>query len=482
MLQTVQKTMVELNMVEAGDCLLAGVSGGADSVCLLLLLKELEPVLKFSLEAVHVEHGIRGAESLRDEQFVVDLCKQHEIPLTCMKVDVPAYSKENSMSLEEAARVLRYEAFSTVAEKKHAKVALAHHMEDNAETILFQMLRGSSLTGLCGMRPLREDVAGVVYIRPLLRVHRKEIEDMLAVRGQAYCTDSTNKELEYSRNYLRNVVLPQLTQVNEQAVAHINGTAERLENIRDFLMQESEKAWAEVVTSTLCENAEKRRVCLSIEALTTLHPALQKELVLKAIAEAAGSRKDIAAVHVADVLDLCRKQSGKEIRLPYQVVAKRDFDTLVIYKNTDNGEEATAWTEISENALAALYTSGEILEVPLGKPNEFLRMRVFPYHGKSAKLPKKTYTKWLDYDKIKQGFCIRTRQSGDYFIGDSSGHHKKLKSYFVDEKISVTEREQMWILAQESLVLWLIGGRISEHMKVTEQTNAIIEIEYQGGN
>ena len=474
MLQKVQKTMVELNMVEAGDCLLAAVSGGADSVSLLLLLKELQPVLGFSLEAVHVEHGIRGEESLRDEQFVAKLCKQHGIPLTCVKVDVPAYSKEHKMSLEEAARVLRYEAFSAVAGEKQAKVALAHHMEDNAETILFQMLRGSSLTGLCGMQPIREDETGVVYIRPLLRIHRKEIEDMLGAYGQAYCTDSTNAELEYSRNYLRSVVLPQLAQVNEQAVSHINKTAEQLGDIQDFLAQETQKAWAEVVTQ------EEAQVCMKLDALIRLHPALQKEVVLKAIAEVAGSRKDIAAVHVADVLELCGKQSGKEIQLPYQVVARRDFDTLVLFRRCE--EKQTVWTEVSGRELQAALESGETVEGPFGKEGELLRMRVFPYHGKSAELPKKPYTKWMDYDKIKQGFCIRTRQSGDYFIGDASGHHKKLKNYFVDEKISAMERDRMWLLAQESLVLWLIGGRISEHVKVTEQTSTIIEIEYQGGN
>ena len=387
MLQKVQKTMVELNMVEAGDCLLAAVSGGADSVSLLLLLKELQPVLGFSLEAVHVEHGIRGEESLRDEQFVVELCKQHGIPLTCVKVDVPAYSKEHKMSLEEAARVLRYEAFSAVAGEKQAKVALAHHMEDNAETILFQMLRGSSLTGLCGMQPIREDETGVVYIRPLLRIHRKEIEDMLGAYGQAYCTDSTNAELEYSRNYLRSVVLPQLAQVNEQAVSHINKTAEQLGDIRDFLAQETQKAWAEVVTQ------EEAQVCMKLDALIRLHPALQKEVVLKAIAEVAGSRKDIAAVHVADVLELCGKQSGKEIQLPYQVVARRDFDTLVLFRRCE--EKQTVWTEVSGRELQAALESGETVEVPFGKEGELFRMRVFPYHGKSAELPKKPYTKWI---------------------------------------------------------------------------------------
>lgn len=480
MLQTVQKMMVELNMAAAGECLLAGVSGGADSVCLLLVLKELEAQMGFCLEAVHVEHGIRGEESLRDEQFVVELCEKYKIPLTCVKVDVPTYSKKQGMSVEEAARVLRYEAFSSIAREKKAKVVLAHHMEDNAETILFQMLRGSSITGLCGMQPVREDEYGVVYIRPLLRIHRKEIEEFLAVRGQIFCTDSTNQELEYSRNYLRGVVMPQLEQVNEQAVNHINGTAQRLEDIRDFLALETEKAWEQVTgnSSVLLQGVSVLK--LHINILESLHPALQKEVVLKAIAEVAGSRKDIAAVHVKDVLELCRKQSGRKIQLPYQVAVKRDFDTLVVYK--DSCEKETIWTQITASDLETILLSQEVMEVSLGEAGERLLIKVFPNHGKSAEVPKKAYTKWLDYDKIKQGFCIRTRQSGDYFIGDTLGHHKKLKNYFVDEKISAMERDRMWLLAQDSLVLWLIGGRISEHVKVTEQTKIIVELEYQGGN
>ena len=195
----VQKTVTQMHMIEKGDCVLIGVSGGADSVCLLLLLNELKESIGYSLEAVHVEHGIRGEESVHDERFVQALCEEKNIPLHIIRVDVPSYASENGVGLEEAARVLRYDAFAKLARGKKAKVALAHHMDDNAETILFQMLRGSSINGLCGMQPIRIDEKGVVYIRPFLRIRRSEIERELNKRLQVYCVDSTNSQIRYSR-------------------------------------------------------------------------------------------------------------------------------------------------------------------------------------------------------------------------------------------------------------------------------------------
>ena len=477
MLRKVQKTLEELNMAASQDLILVGVSGGADSVCLLLVLEALRKDMGYSLEAVHVEHGIRGQESMDDAAFVEDLCARMQVVCNKVSVDVPAYSAETGIGTEEAARILRYEVFARIAKEKHAKVALAHHMEDNAETILFQLVRGSSLTGLCGMQPVREDEEGIVYIRPLLSLHRGEIEDFLMAHGMGWREDSTNGELEYSRNYLRNVVLPQLLKVNDQAVAHMNGTAGRLQDVRDFLAQETKKAWVAISHET-AEEGKILEVSLDISALKELHAALQKEVVLKAISTVCGSKKDITAVHVEDVLSLCGKQSGREVSLPYQVAARRNFDRIVLQKAAELPECFSV--AISAEELENIFATGVELEVPL-RQKESLKIKIFSYNRESMKILKKSYTKWLDYDKIKKGFCIRTRRSGDYFIGDALGHHKKLKNYFIDEKISATEREQMWLLAQDSLVLWLIGGRISEHVKVTEDTKTIVEIEYNGG-
>ena len=175
MIRKVRKQIEEWNMIQKGDCIAAAVSGGADSVCLLLLLKELEQCMGFYLYAVHVEHGIRGKESMQDASFVKQLCETLNIPCETFFVDALAYAKEQKMGLEESARILRYKKFRAYALQKNAKIALAHHMEDNAETVLFQMLRGSSLTGLGGILPMRTEKSGITYIRPLLTAHRCEI-------------------------------------------------------------------------------------------------------------------------------------------------------------------------------------------------------------------------------------------------------------------------------------------------------------------
>lgn len=494
MLQKVRKTMEELHMVSGGETILAGVSGGADSVCLLLMLEKLQQVMGFKLESVHVEHGIRGQESREDAAFVEKLCREHGIPLHMIEVDVPGYSAQTGKGVEEAARELRYRAFASL----NGKIALAHHMEDNAETILFQLVRGSGVKGLCGMQPIRVDEDGVVYIRPLLQLHRSEIEEYLEAEGQAYCTDSTNLELDYSRNFLRNVVLPQLAQVNAQSVEHINAAAGRLREVWEYLETETDRVWEELVHIEADGGLR-----IATEELLELHPAMQKELLLRAIATVGGRRKDVTAVHVEDVLELCRKQSGRKLALANDVCAVREFGDICLVKR--ESEETVASTvkedvgeshdvkrgsdrvEVTADMLQELCMSGQPLVIPVGTKGECLRIRISPNERQgrnevsAIEIAKKPYTKWLDYDKIKQGFCIRTRQTGDYLIGDAAGHRKKLKQYFIDEKIPVGRRETMWLLAQESLVFWAVGGRISEHVKVTADTKTIIELQYDGG-
>ena len=478
MLKTVQKNVTELNMIATGDVVLAAVSGGADSVCLLLVLEALKKDLHFALEVVHVEHGIRGEESRQDAAFVEDLCKKMQLPYHIVSVDAPGYSKKHGVGIEEAARNLRYEAFEKLAGQRNAKVALAHHMEDNAETILFQMLRGSGLTGLCGMKPVRRE-AQVTYIRPLLMVRREEIEDFLKSHSMGWCEDSTNREVEYSRNYLRHMVMPHLVKLNEQAVEHMNRSAVHLSEVRDFIAQETVKAWDTVVQERVFEDGTTC-FCVTLKALQGLHRAIQKEVLMQVIATAAGSRKDIEAGHIEDLLALCEKQSGKEVHLPYGLVGRREFDELTVVKAAESQENFSLEYRVTEEELEQVLLKGTTVNIPFGEKME-LQMKVFSYDSSTMEIPKKTYTKWLDYDKIKQGFCIRTRRNGDYFIGDALGHHKKLQNYFVDEKISLEKREKMWLLAQDSCVLWLIGGRISENLKVTEDTKFVVELEYIGG-
>ena len=473
MLQELRKKIEELHMVTSDDKIFAGVSGGADSVCLLVALKELQKSLRFSLEVIHVEHGIRGEESKSDARYVENLCKRLGVDVQIYEVDAPSFALERGLGLEEAARILRYQIFEKVALEKGAKIALAHHKEDNAETILFQMVRGSSLAGLCGMKPVRKDENGVCYIRPLLFFHRREIEAFLEEYKIEWCEDCTNGDLEYSRNFLRGKVIPQLEKLNPQAVAHMNQTAEHLTEVQDYIAKETQRVWSLLV------NVDEM-IKIDAKGLLEQHPMMQRQIAYKAIVDMAGGKKDITSVHVAELIELCKGQSGKRVSLPYGLVAYKEFAVVCVSKEAET-ESKTAEYEVSQETLEQLLQSQTEKIIRLGSDGAQIRCRVFEKIDEYLEIPRKTYTKWLDYDKIKGRLCIRTRRSGDYLVSDANGHRKKLKSYFIDEKIPLTERGKRWLLTQEDEVFWVIGGRMSEHVKVSQETKYIFQITYDGG-
>ncbi len=473
----VQKQIKKQNMILEKDKILVALSGGADSVCLLFVLCELQEQFHFSLEAIHVEHGIRGEESRQDAFFANQLCKKLNVCCHTLSVDVPQYAKSQGIGLEEAARLLRYECFEQIAKERNAKVALAHHMEDNAETVLFQLARGSSLTGLCGIQPMRKSETGVIYIRPLLGIHREEIEQFLEDKKQNYCIDATNQELVYSRNYLRNVILPEFRKINHQVVAHINETAQDLGEIRGFLDEQIALYWEQSIIRQ--EDAEE--ILLDISVLKSLHIVLQKEIIYKAIGIVSGGKKDISSVHVQQVMQLMDYQSGRACSLPNGVKAIKEHTTIrLLVSNGENTTiEETQCVEISEASLREILQKDQTYVVSAGDYKVFFEMKVFKKKDLKIEIPRKTYTKWFDYDKISSGLCIRTRRTGDYLICDLQGHRKKLKQYFVDEKIPRTQRDNVFLLTKENQVLWVVGGRISEDVKVTEETQTILEITYK---
>ena len=242
MQKKIQIFIRQYHMIEENDHVAVGVSGGADSVCLLLLLCELRKSMHFRLTAVHVEHGIRGAESLADAAFVKQLCADWNVPLRTFSVDALHQAKTQHQSLEEAARELRYRCFYEACRKCQAnRLAVAHHGDDCAETVLFHLSRGTGLRGLCGIVPVRElPEQKLTLIRPLLCVTKAEVEAYLEQIGQEYRTDSTNADVAMSRNRIRSQVLPQLCEVNTAVVPHIVRTAGYLEEICEYL---DEAAW-----------------------------------------------------------------------------------------------------------------------------------------------------------------------------------------------------------------------------------------------
>lgn len=465
------------HMIERGDHILAGVSGGADSVCLLLVLKELSQRLGCTLTAVHVEHGIRGAESLSDMRFVEGLCETQKIPCLVCRCDAPGFARARGMSLEEGARALRYGFFRQAAEQTGAnRIAVAHNREDCGETLLFHLARGTGLRGLCGIAPVRGAV-----IRPLLGTGRKEIEAYLAEKEQMFCTDRTNQETAYSRNKIRHQILPLLTEINEGAADHLYQSAERIREA------------AELVEG-LAEEAAKRRVSgwLLMDSLCEEPPLIQKNVVLSLLGECAGSRKDLTAIHVEKVLELFTKQTGRQVSLPYGMEAFRTYKGVQLRR-----KEGAARTEADGGACPGEAGEGPLfdLEEALNgavsfQPGSSLRFgggswhiscRILEKKEEFQKIPQKKYTKWFDYDKIKDTLLIRKRSPGDYFLLEDGGGRQKLKNFFINEKIPKEFRERIPLLTNGTHVLWIIGYRISGAYKITEDTERVLEVQVNGG-
>ncbi len=462
-------------MIESGDSLVVGVSGGADSVCLLRILYDLSGPMRFSLAAVHVEHGIRGEESRRDAVFTEELCADLGVPFLRFDVDAPAYARGSGLGLEEAARELRYDCYRKACEQLGAdRIATAHHAGDNAETVLFHLARGTGIGGLCGIRPVAEsDSAGLRVIRPLLCVTHEEIVSWLKGLGQLYCIDSTNADPVYSRNRIRERVLPELMEINAQAIPHMQRTAGQLQELCEYLDGAALQAGKEACEISAGEDGS-RSIELFCDAFGTIHPFLQKHLVHLLLGMQAGCGKDLTSLHVEMVLDLMNAGVGRRVSLPYGMTAERMYKSVLLHAESGGafpGEASCGSPEEQDLRIPGETTGPDGLQI---------QTKILEVADFSQKIPEKRYTKWFDYDKIKSVARIRGRRPGDYLQVGAAGGHKKLNRYLIDEKIPLRERDGLSLLADGNHIMWVIGYRISEAYKVTDETRRVLCVTVAG--
>lgn len=464
MVQKVRDYIQQFHMISEKDQIVVGLSGGADSVCLFHILCSLKDELDFSLEAVHIHHGIRQ-ESDEEADFVKKLCSRQHISCRIHKIDVPTYQKEQHIGMEEAARILRYQIFEEEI-RSGKKIALAHHKNDQAETVLFHLFRGSGIRGLKGMVPVRDQ-----YIRPILCLSRNEIENYLQKKGISFVTDQSNFDVTYSRNRIRHDILPVAEEICEGAIQHICNSAQNVNEAMDYLEDEIQKAYHSLVAEKNgCLTADKDR-------LFCMHPYLRSEIILKMLFILSGKQKDISKVHVDSIVRLMKGQSGREVHLIYGMKARVDQKELILLKEDD----ATAHKE-STNIKAVSVSKKDIDnqdEVLLSFQGRTVRIRKLLYE-KDRNIPKETYTKWFDYDRLNTSIEIRFRQSGDFFFCTSQAK-KKVKDYMIDEKISVTIRDDIPMIADGNHILWIVGYRISEYYKISDNTKYILEITIEEG-
>ena len=489
--EKVKKYIAAHGMIVPGDCVVAGVSGGADSVGMIHLLWRLQKEIPFQLGVVHVDHGLR-AEAGEDAAFVERLCVQWGLPFFLRKMDMPGYAAQYKVSLEEAGRILRYRAFDQVLAEFQGeyagKIAVAHNAEDRAETMLFHMFRGSGLKGLGSIRPVRESV-----IRPLLTVSRTEIEAYLDACGLIYREDATNGEDTYARNRIRHHILPYAQQeICSGAVSRMGELADILTETEDYLERETRRLYDRYVK----EKADGESIpeqeglavelAVNLEGLASEDRVMIKRVLLYALERITPYRKDIGACHIRSLLELMEKDGSKELFLPGGIKACKEYQILFL-KRTEHDKEGISSGD-------GIIMIPEILQpdipvnVNVPDTNGFTFIlreadslpETSDFYKKGQNIHENGYTKWFDYDKITTSLLLRTRREGDYLTIDDALHTQSVKRYMVNEKIPKIKRSSMYMLADGSHILWIPGYRISAHYKVGENTKRILEVRLRG--
>lgn len=462
MLEKVKKYVRKWRMIEKEDRVIVGVSGGADSVCLLFVLSELQKEIPFEMYAVHVNHGLRGEAADEDEAYVKRLCTSLGVSLYSYYENVELIAKNRKQSTEEAGREVRRSCFeSTMESCKANKIALAHHKNDNAETLLFHLARGTGLRGLGGMKPVRG-----AYIRPFLCVTRAEIESYLQENGIEYREDATNATDEYTRNRIRNHVIPFLEkEVNSASVFHMGETMEQLQLVQDYLEGQVAEAFsncvAELDTSGVIQE----------EAFGKLHAALKQLVIKELMIRLSGAEKDIEQIHVQDVLDLFEKQVGRQIDLPYQLQAKRVYEGVKIVKKQEYTlEEIQYDIPIKTGNQGSVSYEGQVLQY-----------RIFENDKENENPVQKAGKYYFDCDIIQNGLIVRTRRPGDYITIHSDGRTQKLKAFFVNEKVPQEIRDHILLLADGSHILWIVGMRTNCMYQVSNKTKCVLEVQMNTG-
>lgn len=494
MYQRVCKYIESFSMICKGESILVGVSGGPDSVCLLDILYRLSRDYELSLYVLHVDHMIRKEAAREDSRFVKNLCEGYGLPFMEVQEDVAALAEHAHISIEEAGRNVRYQAFDEWAVKWGCtRIAVAHHRTDQAETVLFRLFRGSGLRGLCGMQPVREKI-----IRPLLCVEQGEIMQYLKENNLSYRIDSSNEEDAYSRNMIRHHILPYAEKINPAAIRHIAETAGHLGKVEAYVARQAALAYEQI----------KEKDALLLEPFGKLDIFLQEEVVRRFYQEAAGSLKDVDRRHIEAVLKLCTMENGKEISLPQGLVAVKQYNRIRIFKAA--GEDETLSVQLyygketvfhftdEENHTVTLRITWitDVEEVERCK-RYFLQTdgtqekregecvtqtdgaklltdtEYMEYKGKNS------CTKCLDCGKIIDTLFLRYPQEGDFMQIDKEGHKKKLSRIWIDEKLPARKRLCTAVIAGGNHILWVPGReRISEACKITKETTQIMLCNY----
>ena len=461
-LRTVRETIDSYGMFAPGDAVLVAVSGGADSVALVHLLHALADEYSLNLAVAHLNHGLREAESDRDAEFVAALAGRFTMPLFLEKKDVPAFQRKWRLSPEEAARRVRYEFFDTVAaQNRYDKIALGHHADDSAELILMNLLRGSGPLGLSGIPPVRNDR----YVRPLIGLKRSEIMDYTTQRKIAFLTDSSNADPAYRRNKIRHHLIPELRKSYNPAIV------DSLNRLGDILQAEDQwiAGFIEPVFAECILDRGSNWITMGLPGINAVDLAIGRRIIRQAILSVKQDLRRISFLHVDAVVELAQKTKVcASLDLPEGLRVLKDAETLTIkkvgpetpsdvieYQYTLTGEGTTF---IKEADIAIKVVGIGTDEVP-----------DFREAGKTKA--------FFDLDCVQFPLVVRNFRPGDRFSPLGLDGTQKLKKYFSDHKIPIHQRKKGPILLSEGKIIWVVGHRIDNNVKISPRTRRVLMAE-----
>lgn len=437
----VLSALKEYSMLDNTEKIVVGFSGGADSLCLLHLLNTLKTELNVTVIAAHINHGIRGAEALRDADFTAEFCEKNHIELNLLEADCVSEAKKTGESLEECGRRIRYAYFNSLCDEK-SKIATAHNCNDNAETVIFNMVRGASINGACGIPPVRDNI-----IRPLILCSRYEIEGYCKENNLHYVTDSTNLSDDYTRNKIRHLILPVMEEINSAAIKNISSFSNSAKEVTSFIVEQAENA---------LEKAERGTNLYDATYLLTLDKVVLKQAIT------------IAFNRFAD-----KSLDGKKIDAVYGLMVSTGRIQLF----------GDIYAEVVKNQLRffrmnVIDKAPEIIieNIPFNSQNGPYNVEISKYTNNSKKINKLVLDNLVDCDKIVGKICLRTRLEGDKFTFSKRKVTKSLKKLFSEMNIPVEKRGSIPILCDDEGVVWVYSVGVDARCSVNSDSSNIIYV------
>ena len=450
-------TIKKHSMLAGGEKILIGLSGGPDSVCLLHVLSHIREKFKLDLRAIYIDHGLRPGETEKEIEFCKDICERLSVQCITKSIDLKSHIKTQRMNIQEAARQFRYRIYEETAHETGSdKIALGHTADDQAETLLMRLVRGSGPTGLSGIPPVRKH-----FIRPLIDIERKEIEKFLGAGKLEYMIDSSNLKKDYLRNKMRLSFIPKLKEFNPHIIETLSRTA--------AIFRDEERYFDILVTKTLMKLISRKtasRIELFLAPLESMDKVLMRRVLRRAI-DATNGLREINFIHIEDIIELVKyRKPGDRLYLPKGIRVIKDYSTIIL----------TSDPPVTLHACT-LSIPGETILKEAG-----VLIKAFMAEGQDLAMNSHKLGIWINFgifdaDRMHLPLVARSRKDGDFFYPSGFGRRRKLQDFFVDLKVPRDERNRVPLIISGDDIIWVVGYRGDERFRVTGETVNAVKLE-----